>query len=253
MEGMVIKMEERLQKVIANRGYCSRRKAEELIEKGLVSVNDEIITSLGTKVKVTDRIEVEGILLERQEFVYYLLNKPRGYISTAEDEFGRPVVTELIYSSSVNERVYPVGRLDRDTTGILLLTNDGDFMQTMTHPAFHVRKTYEATVEGILRQSEAEKLLAGVFIDRGVKVLADEVFVISKNKQAETTKVEIVIHEGKYHQVKRMFEVLGYPVKKLKRTKYGELLLGTMEVGTFRKLKKNEISQLLQLANSGKK
>ncbi|MGL5042829.1 MAG: pseudouridine synthase [Culicoidibacterales bacterium] len=246
-------MEERLQKVIANRGFCSRRKAEELIGKGFVTVNGEIVTSLGTKVKLTDQIEVEGILLEKQEMVYYLLNKPRGYISTAEDEFNRPVVTELIASNSVNERLYPVGRLDRDTTGVLLLTNDGDFMYAMTHPKFHVRKTYVATVEGSLRQSEAESLLKGVFIEQGVKVFADDVFVQGKNRQSDTTIVEVVIHEGKYHQVKRMFEVLGYPVKKLKRTKYGELELGTMAAGSHRKLKKAEVLQLLQQANTGEK
>jgi len=245
-------MEERLQKLIANRGYCSRRKAEELIIAGKVTVNDEIITILGTKVATTDKIEVEGILLERSEPVYYLLNKPRGYISTLDDELGRKSVIELVPQSSVNERVYPVGRLDKDTTGILLLTNDGEFMNTMTHPTFHIPKVYIATLRGLAMNREVEKLLSGVFIERGVKVFADNVEVISRNKIAETTKVQITIHDGKYHQVKRMFKQIGYPVKALKRVGYGSIELGTMPSGECRKLKKHELSQLLNLANTGK-
>lgn len=240
-------MEERLQKVIANRGYCSRRKAEGLIEKGRVYVNNVQITSLGTKVKLTDAIEVEGILLEKQELVYYLLNKPKGFISSVDDDRNRPVVTELIENHSVNERIYPVGRLDRDTTGILLLTNDGDFMYAMTHPKHQLKKTYHATVLGNLRQTDAEKLTKGVYIDHKVKVVADDIFVIRKNKETDTTLVEIVVHDGKYHQVKLMFEEIGYPVKKLKRTTYGNLDLGNMAIGSYRKLKKHEISQLFKL------
>lgn len=245
-------MKERLQKVIANKGYCSRRKAEELILAGLVEVNGEQITELGTKVGPNDIIIVEGVQLEGQELVYYMLNKPKDYISSASDDKGRKVVVDLVRTNTANERVYPVGRLDRNTTGILLLTNDGEFMQTMTHPKFEIQKKYVATVKGIASQSDVNKLLRGVTIEQGVKVSADDVFILKKNKERETTNVEITIHDGKYHQVKRMFEEIGYPVKGLRRVMYGNLELGNMPLGSYRKLKKNEIFSLLKLAKEGK-
>jgi len=243
---------ERLQKVIANRGYCSRRKAEQLIQEGMVSVNGNIITELGVKVSANDTIEVEGILLEKPELVYYLLNKPRGYISTVEDEYNRKNVIDLIAPTSVNERIFPVGRLDKDTTGLLILTNDGEFMQIMTHPKFHIPKTYQARLKGVVDHKTLAKLLDGVFIDRGVKVRADAFEIIQKDKKEDISIVNLVIHDGKYHQVKRMFSVIGYPVKKLKRIKYGNLTIDNLPIGTYRKLKKPEINQLIQLANNGK-
>ena len=242
-------MNERLQKVIANRGYCSRRKAEELIVAGRVMVNNKVVDTLGHKVGPNDTIEVEGIVLERNEFVYYLLNKPKDYICSTKDEKGRKVVTDLIRSKTVNERVYPVGRLDRNTTGVLLLTNDGEFVQTMTHPRYEVQKTYVATLPGIVKNRDVVKLLDGVFIEPGVKVSADDVFVLGKNTTKNTTQVEIVIHDGRYHQVKKMFNVLGYTVKQLKRIKYGNLDVDQMPLGSYRKLKKGEVQALIDLAN----
>lgn len=242
---------ERLQKVIANRGYCSRRKAEQLIEQGMVMVDGKLVTELGVKVAPNATIEVEGILLEKPELVYYLVNKPRGYISTVDDEYNRKNVVDLIAPSSVNERIFPVGRLDKDTTGLLILTNDGEFMNTMTHPKYHIPKTYQARLKGVVTTEDLRKLLHGVFIEHGVKVKADEYEVLERNKRELYSVVNLVIHDGKYHQVKRMFQVIGYPVKKLKRIKYGHLELKNMPVGTYRKLKKPEIMQLLNFANAG--
>jgi 23S rRNA pseudouridine2605 synthase len=243
---------ERLQKVIANHGYASRRKAEELILAGKVFVDGVQVTALGTKVDERAEIEVEGILLEKPELVYYLLNKPRGYISTVVDEYQRKKVTDLIAPTSINERVFPVGRLDKDATGLLILTNDGDFMQKMTHPKFHIAKTYEVTLKGVVHQSDLQKLNEGVFIEQGVKVYADEYRLIRQDKKSNSSVVQLVIHEGKYHQVKRMFSVIGFPVKKLRRIQYGSLKLEKLPVGSYRPLKKQEINRLLYLANGGK-
>jgi len=239
---------ERLQKVIANHGYASRRKAEELITAGKVLVNGVQVTELGTKVSPSDAIEVEGVLLEQPELVYYMLNKPRGYISTLEDEYQRKKVTDLIVPTSVNERVFPVGRLDKDATGLLILTNDGNFMQKMTHPKFHIQKTYEVTLKGVITHRDLQQLSDGVFIERGVKVYADEYKLMKQDKRATTSRVQLVIHEGKYHQVKRMFSVIGFPVKKLKRIQYGSLKLENLPVGSYRRLKKQEVNKLLLLA-----
>ena len=169
---------ERLQKVIANLGFCSRRKAEELIAKGKVYVNGDLVTELGTKVDNKDIIVVDGVTLDRQiRKEYYLLNKPRGYICSVNDEKGRKVVTDLIDTS---ERIYPVGRLDYDTTGVLLLTNDGDLTNILTHPSNEIEKTYLAIVEGVITTDEIYELIDGVVID-GVKVVPKRV-KIKKNR-----------------------------------------------------------------------
>ena len=163
---------ERLQKVIANSGYCSRRKAEELISQGKVYVNGDLVTELGTKVEPKDIIVVEGVTLNKQvRKEYYLLNKPRGYICSLNDEKGRKVVTDLI---ATDERIYPVGRLDYDTTGVLLLTNDGDFANILMHPSNGIEKTYLAIVEGIITTEEIYKLIEGVVIE-GIKVVPKRV------------------------------------------------------------------------------
>jgi len=242
---------ERLQKVIANHGYASRRKAEELIVTGKVFVNGKQVMELGTKVYPGDEIEVEGVLLEKPELVYYLLNKPRGYISTVVDEYQRKNVTDLIVPTSINERVFPVGRLDKDASGLLILTNDGDFMQKMTHPKFHVPKTYEATLKGLVQPTDLQKLMEGVFIDHGVKVYADEYSLVKQDKKTAVSVVNLVIHDGKYHQVKRMFSAIGFPVKKLRRIQYGNLKLDNLPVGSYRRLRKQEINSLLYLADGG--
>ena len=194
---------ERLQKVIANLGYCSRRHAEELIKKGAVRVNGEVIDELGVKVGKSDKIEVEGIMLDRNyNYEYYLLNKPRGVITAVSDDKGRKTVVDLIDTTT---RIYPVGRLDYDTTGVLLLTNDGKLANGLMHPSRKIDKVYIAKVEGILTGYDVKRLRSGIVID-GYKTSKCHVKVKSIDKKKNTCIVEIVIHEGRNHQVKKMIE-----------------------------------------------
>jgi len=197
---------ERLQKVIANLGYCSRRKAEELISKGQVLVNGEVVLELGTKVGRGDVIEVEGVVLSKEKnYEYYLLNKPRGVVTTTSDDKGRKTVVDLI---NTNTRIYPVGRLDYDTTGLLLLTNDGVLANGLMHPSNKIDKTYIAKVDGILSGYDVKRLRSGIIMD-GRKTSKCFVKVRSVDKEKNTCIVELVIHEGRNHQVKKMIESVG--------------------------------------------
>ena len=235
---------ERLQKVIANSGYTSRRKAEELISAGKVSVNGSVVTELGVKVSDTDAIMVEGRPLPKTEKkVYYLLNKPSGYICSLKDEKGRKVVTDLI---DTNLRVYPVGRLDYDTTGLLILTNDGDFANLLSHPSNNVENTYRATIDGILTVEEIYQLKDGVDID-GVKVIPTRVKIKKKNVNKNTQIVELSIVEGRNHIVKRVFEKIGHPVLKLKRERYAFLDVEDLRIGEYRDLTVKEVKKLKEL------
>ena len=235
---------ERLQKVIANSGYCSRRKAEELILKGKVSVNGNVVSELGTKVSLEDAIMVEGkVLKQNVKKVYYLLNKPSGYICSLSDEKGRKIVTDLIEEK---ERIYPVGRLDYDTTGVLLLTNDGEFANLLSHPSNNVLKTYKATIDGILTTEQIYELKNGIAID-GVKVVPDKVKIKKKNVNKNTEIIQLSIVEGRNHIVKRIFEKLGYKVIKLKREQYAFLDVEDLRVGEYRSLTLNEIKRLKNL------
>jgi 23S rRNA pseudouridine2605 synthase len=235
---------ERLQKVIANLGYCSRRHAEELISKGGVKVNGKVVTELGTKVKKGDTIEVENTILDNnKDYEYYILNKPREVVTTTSDEHGRKTVIDLIDTTT---RIYPVGRLDYDTTGILLLTNDGDLANKLMHPKSNIDKTYIAKVEGIVTGYAIKKLREGVVID-GYKTRPARVKLKKSDKNKNTSLVEITIHEGKNHQVKKMFESVGYQVSKLKRTNYANLDLTNLRVGEYRKLSNKEIAILYSL------
>ena len=235
---------ERLQKYIANSGYCSRRKAEELIEAGKVFVNGDKVTELGTKVDDGDIVVVDGVQLEKNERKeYYLLYKPRGYICSAKDEKGRKVVTELI---DTKERIYPVGRLDYDTTGVLLLTNDGDLTNILTHPKNGVEKQYLAIVEGVLTTEEIYKLINGVVID-GVKVVPKRVKIKKKDVEKNRTKIEITIVEGRNHIVKKIFEQIGHPVNKLHREREGFLTVSGMMSGDYRILSMDEVNKLKAL------
>ena len=235
---------ERLQKVIANSGYCSRRKAEELIEAGQVYVDGELVTELGTKVSGNETIVVEGVTLNKQtRKEYYLLNKPRGYICSVKDDKGRKVVTELI---NTKERIYPVGRLDYDTIGLLILTNDGEFANILMHPSNEVEKTYLAIIEGVMTTEEIYKLKDGVVID-GIKVVPKRLKIKTKDLEKNKSKVEITIVEGRKHNVKKMFEAVGHHVNKLTRERLAFLNVKGLQSGEYRYLTNDEVNQLMKL------
>ncbi len=228
---------ERLQKVIAQAGIASRRKAEELIKDGKVKVNGEVITELGTKVKESDRVEVNNKPIEKENKEYYLLNKPRGVITTTSDEHGRKTVTDLINTEA---RIYPVGRLDYDTTGAILLTNDGEFANILMHPSNKIDKVYLAKLEGIIKGEQINTLKNGVMLD-DILVKASRVKLKKVNKESNTSMVEITIHEGKNHQVKRMFESVGFHVEKLTRERIDIFTINNLKSGEYRKLTPKEV------------
>lgn len=239
---------ERIQKVIAQSGYCSRRKAEELISKGKVLVNGDIITEMGYKVSGNDYIEVEGNPInQKEEKEYYLLNKPRGIVSTSNDEKGRKTVVDLI---KTEKRIYPVGRLDYDTTGAIILTNDGDLTNLLTHPKNKVEKVYVAKIKGIITKENLTKLCSGVIID-GKKTSKAKAKILRIDKKNNTSIVELIITEGKNHQVKRMFEVIGFDVMKLKRESIAFLTLDGLKSGEYRKLSLKEVKKLYGEKNQG--
>ena len=234
---------ERLQKVIAEGGVASRRGAEKLISEGRVKVNGEIVTELGSKVSQKDKIEVDGVLVSKENKEYYILNKPRGVITSASDEKGRKTVVDLI---PTNARIYPVGRLDYDTTGLLLLTNDGEFANILSHPKNNIDKVYVAKLTGIIKKEAIDKLKDGVTLD-DVEVKASRVKLKKVDSKSNTCTVEITIHEGRNHQVKRMFESVGYEVLKLKREKYAFFTLKDLSSGSWRKLTPKEVAKVYSL------
>ena len=235
---------ERLQKVIALAGVTSRRKAEELIINGKVRVNGLVVRELGTKVSGTDIIEVDGAIIDRDiHKKYYLLNKPKGVVTTTSDEKGRTTVVDLIDTTT---RIYPVGRLDYDTTGILILTNDGELANLLMRPDSLVDKTYIAKVEGIVTIPSLQKLRNGVIID-GVKTKKARVRLKSYDKKKDTSVVEITIHEGKNHQIKKMLESVGNKVIKLRRERYANLNLKGLMPGEYRPLTIKEVKILYSL------
>lgn len=232
---------ERLQKVIAASGYCSRRKAEELISQGKVSVNDSIITEMGYKVSNDDIIVVEGkSLMDKEDKVYFLLNKPRGIITSTTDDKKRKTVVDLI---KTDKRIYPVGRLDYDTTGILILTNDGELTNLLIHPRNNIEKVYVAKIKGVLSKEQLKTLCNGVIID-GKKTSKAKAKIMKIDKKTHTSLVELIIHEGRNHQVKNMFEALGYEVLKLKRECISFLTLDGLNSGEYRELTPKEVKML---------
>ena len=235
---------ERIQKVIANSGICSRRKAEELILAGKVLVNGEVVKELGTKVSEKDEIIVDGKSAKQEEKVYFLLNKPRGVVTTTSDDKGRTSVVDLI---ETDKRIYPIGRLDYDTTGALILTNDGEFANLIMHPKNEIDKVYLAKVEGIATGVEVKKLESGVVID-GITLSSNRVKVKRIDKEKEESFIEITIHEGKNHQVKKMLESVGLPVIKLTRERIAFLTVDKLKSGEYRKLNNKEVHQLYALA-----
>ena len=237
---------ERLQKVMAEAGVASRRASEKLIATGHVQVNGQTVTTLGTKVTAKDKIEVDGIPLHREKQVYYLLNKPRGVISSAHDEKGRRTVVDILREDEIEERIYPVGRLDYDTTGLLLLTNDGTLANKMMHPKFAVDKTYVAKVKGLISNDDLKQLRAGVKVD-GRRTKPAKTRLKGTDREKKTSIVQLTIHEGHYHQVKRMLAAVGHPVIKLHRESYGFLNLQGVQPGDYRELRPEEVKRLNRL------
>ena len=241
---------ERLQKVIAYAGVASRRKAEQYILEGKVKVNGKVVKELGTKVSTSDDIEVNGVKIEKEDKVYFLLYKPRGVISAVTDDKGRKTVTDL-FRKEVHQRIFPVGRLDYDTSGLLLLTNDGEFSYQMTHPKFKIDKTYIARVKGVPTIEGLKKLQRGIKLEDG-KTAPAKVSMTSFDEKAGKAICEITIHEGRNRQVRRMFEAIGTPVVKLKRERFAFLDLTGLMPGEYRQLTKHEVKLLRVLAETGK-
>lgn len=230
---------ERIQKIISEVGYTSRRKAEELIKQGKVLINGET-AFLGQRAGDKDIIEVEGIKLQKTTKEYYLLYKPEGYISTTSDEKNRKVVTDLI---NTKERIYPVGRLDANTSGLLILTNDGELANRLMHPKYHIQKTYLAKINALMSMADVKKLLQGVYLDNH-KIIPDKVKVKSKNLKTKTSLVEITVHDGKNHEIKRLINSLGYEVIGLKRISLDFLDLKGLKKGEARRLNPKEVKKL---------
>ena len=235
--------EERLQKYLASAGVASRRASEKLILEGKVAVNGKVVKELGTKViPGKDKVTVDGKPVRTEEqLVYYLMNKPAGYLTTVKDTHDRPTVMDLL--AGIPYRVFPVGRLDFETEGLLLLTNDGEFAYRMTHPKFKIKKTYLATVQGELTKERLQMLREGVELEDG-KTAPAEVKVVRQEKHR--TVVEITIHEGKNRQVRRMFKAVKNPVLELKRINVGGLTLKGVGSGEIRSLTDEELQKLTQ-------
>ena len=240
---MQINMEERLQKYLAECGIASRRKCEEYILQGKVQVNGKTITELGVKVNPEkDKITFEGKNVKQEDKkVYILLNKPIGYVTTSDEQFGRDKVLDLV---KVRERVVPVGRLDMYTSGALILTNDGDFVYKVTHPKHEITKTYTVTVKGIIQNEEVEQLKNGVKIDDYITRPA-KVKILKTDEEKDISRLEITIHEGKNRQVRKMCESVGRKVIALHRSKIGNIGVKDIELGKWRYLKSFEVKTLI--------
>lgn len=237
---------ERLQKVMAEAGVASRRASEKIIAAGRVQVNGQVVTKQGIKVSPSDEILVDGVPLSREKLVYFLLNKPRGVISSAHDEKGRRTVVDILQEEGVEERVYPVGRLDYDTTGALILTNDGTLAGRLMHPRFEVPKEYIAKVKGVLNNHDMARLRRGVKVDQRQTAEA-KVKLTETSDDRQSCIVSLTIHEGHYHQVKKMMKAVGHPVIKLHRQRYGFLDLHGLNSGQFRPLTNSEVQKLKKL------
>lgn len=239
----------RIQKYLADCAVSSRRGAEKLVEAGVVKINNKV-AKIGDKINPdTDVVFVDGKLVEKsKEFVYYFLNKPRGYVTTMSDEMGRKCVADLI--SDIPERVYPVGRLDRDSEGMLLLTNDGDFANKMMHPSRHVNKTYRVTVRPKITDTQLATLSSGMVVD-GYKTSPAQVKILTEEEGRVV--LQITIHEGRNRQIRKMCESLGLEVARLKRTAIGSVKLGMLKPGELREAEKDEIKLLKNLVSSDKK
>ena len=234
--------EERLQKFLANAGIASRRKCEELILDGKIEVNGIIVTELGTKVSEKDIVKYNGkIVKSEEEKVYILLNKPIGYVTTVKDQFNRETVLDLV---NINKRIVPVGRLDMYTSGALILTNDGEFVNMLTHPRNEVNKTYNVTLKGFVENEDILKLQNGVEIDDGYITKPAKVKILKIDKEKNISRVQITIHEGRNRQVRKMCEAINKKVLALHRSKIGNIELNDLKIGKWRYLTSKEIVNL---------
>jgi 23S rRNA pseudouridine2605 synthase len=229
----------RLNRFIANSGVCSRREADELISKGMISVNGSQVTDLGTKVKYSDDVRYKGKKLSSEKKVYVLLNKPKGYVTTVEDPHAEHTVIDLL-GNDFPERVYPVGRLDKETTGVLLLTNDGDLTGKLTHPKYNRRKIYHVFLETPVVKNDLFKLTEGIQLDDEL-VVAD---AVSYADPEDKSQIGIELHSGQNRVIRRLFESLGYRVKKLDRVYFAGLTKKNLPRGKWRFLSEKEISML---------
>ena len=238
-------MEERLQKYLANAGIASRRKCEELILTGKIEVNGITVTELGTKVNpIKDIVKYNGKEVKLQEEkVYILLNKPIGYVTTAKDQFGRKTVLDLV---KINKRIVPVGRLDMYTSGAIILTNDGDFVNKLTHPSNEINKTYNVTVKGKITLAEVNLLEKGVEIDNGYITKPAKVKILKIEEEKNISRIQITIHEGKNRQVRKMCNAVNKKVLALHRSKIGNIEVKDLKLGTWRYLKDKEINELIK-------
>ena len=241
-------MEEmRLQKFLSSAGIASRRKCEELILEGKIKVNGQVVCDLGTKIDpLKDEVKYNDkkVELVKEEHTYILLNKPIGYVTTANDQFGRDTVLDLL--KKVNRRVVPVGRLDMFTSGALILTDDGDFIYKVTHPKHEITKTYTVTVRGIVEESEVQKLREGVIIDNDYTTKPADARIIKIDREKNQSRMEIRIHEGKNRQVRKMCEAIGRKVLALHRTKIGDVGVKDLKIGTWKYLTPNEVKSILK-------
>lgn len=238
--------EERLQKYLANQGIASRRKAEEYILEGKVKVNGKVVKELGTKINIEkDIVEFEGKEVKREiKKVYVLLNKPIDYVTTVKDQFSRNTVVDLV--KNAGENLLPVGRLDMYTSGALILTNDGDFIYHVTHPKHEVEKTYTVTLRGKVTIEEVEKLRNGVTIDEEYLTKPAKVKILKIDEEKNISRLEIIIHEGKNRQVRKMCEAVGKKVVALHRSKIGNIEVKDLKIGTWRYLTKKEVDMLMK-------
>ncbi len=242
------RLEERLQKLIAQSGLCSRRKAEELITEGRVRVNGKKVTTLGTKASSSDTITVDGKPVEPEEKVHYVFYKPEGCVSTARDDKGRRTVVDYLPK---DRRLFPVGRLDYDASGVLLMTNDGDLTVSLTHPRYDIEKEYEVTLEGFVRKTTSKAIARGVELDGRMTKPAKIRDVVYDKKKART-RLRLVITEGKYHHIKELFASFDHPVVKLKRVRFGIITLDGLAKGEDRPLKIHELKRLRLLVEKAK-
>ncbi|WP_100916352.1 pseudouridine synthase [Spiroplasma floricola] len=242
-------MEERLQKIIATRGYCSRRRAEELIVQGKVKVNGKIIKELGSKFDPNVKIDINNKSVEEvKEKVYYLFNKPRLVLTTMYDPKDRKTVAEFFKDSKL--RVYPVGRLDYDVSGALIMTNDGEFANFVMHPKYEFRKTYQALCKGKVHKYQIKQLIDGVLIDDNYKTKAIQSRLLKYDEEYDESVIELTIAEGRKHHVKKMLIAADIYLKKLKRTQIEFLTIEELPIGKFRELKSHEIKQFYGIYNS---